>query len=414
MANTQTHGEDIPHDVLAEVSELARGAEVLPEPGALALKLLEARRQGRPLRVKLGFDPTSPDLHLGHAVVLRALARFQKRGHKVVIIVGGFTAQIGDPTGRNSTRPPLTDEAVADNARTYLEQVGLILDVEKAEVRNNAEWLGRLDLPAMVRLMSRVTVNQLLAKEAFGGRIEKQAPVALHELAYPLLQAFDSVEVKADVEIGGTDQRFNVLFGRQLQASFGEEPQVALLLPILAGTDGVKKMSKSLGNAIALKDAPDDMFGKVMRLPDALILTFFELATTMSRAGIEGVRAALAGGGNPKDAKELLATTIVREIHGEEAAQKALAAWRRVHSERQAPAEIAQSHVVAAPVCIVDLLAACGLAASKNQARKFVQEGGVRLNNEKVTDIAFLVPVPEDGGAVLSHGRRKFVRLLNR
>jgi tyrosyl-tRNA synthetase len=412
MSNHVRPEDSLARAALEEAKELCRGAEVLPEGvEGLARRITEARSEGRVLRVKLGVDPTSCDLHLGHSVVLRALRRFQDRGHQVVLIVGGFTAQIGDPTGRNSTRPQLTAEAVTANAGTYLAQVGLILDMEKVEVVNNQNWLGSMDLTRILKLAGLVTVNQLLAKESFGERVGKQQPVALHELFYPVLQGFDSVEVRADVEIGGSDQRFNVLMGRQLQPQFGQKPQLALLVPLLAGTDGVRKMSKSFGNSIGLTDAADEVFGKCMRIPDSLIVPWFELLTTLSGDEIAAVKAELGCAGNPKDAKERLARQLVLQLHGTDAAQAAVDAWRRVHSERQAPADM-PSLVVASPLGLVDLMVQAKLAESKTQARNLIDGGGVRLAGAKVADRGLTVQVPAPEGVVLQVGRRRFVRLV--
>lgn len=411
MSNSRTENAGIPPEFLAEADELVRGVEVLPDRAALAHKLWQAREEGRPLRVKLGVDPTASDLHLGHAVVLGMLSRFQAKGHQAVLIIGGVTARLGDPTGRNSARPSLTKEEVAANAKTYLDQVGLVLDLAGVEVLNNSEWLAAVDLPRMLELAALVTANQLLAKEGFGARIEDGQPLGLHELFYPVLQGFDSVEVKADVEIGGSDQRFNILMGRKLQPHFGQEPQVAVLVPLIEGTDGKRKMSKSFGNAVGLKDSPDVMFGKIMRIGDELIVKFFTLATTLDGDAVEEIRQRLQAGSNPKDVKEELAFHVVRRIHGEGTAAAALSEWRRLHSRREAP-DAMPSHLVAAPQGIVDLLIACGLASSKNQARRFIQEGGVRVDGEKLTLVDAVVAVPPAGGTVLQHGRRRFVRLV--
>lgn len=412
MAQTTTTPEGIPDDVMREALELCQGAEVLPEGATgLARRLMQARAEGRVLRVKFGVDPTSSDLHLGHAVGLRALARFQSRGHEVILVIGGFTAQIGDPTGRNTARPALTPDAVAANAKTYLDQVGLVLDLSRATVMNNASWLAKVDLTTVIKLASLVTVNQLIAKEGFGERLGNQQPVGMHELFYPVLQGFDSVEVQADVEIGGTDQRFNILMGRALQPHFGQLPQMAMFLPLLEGTDGVRKMSKSLGNSVQLTDAPDDMFAKIMRIPDGLIIKFFELATNCRRVEIDLVKEQLAEGGNPKDAKEHLAYKVVMLLHGVEAAVKAKDFWQRVHSKRLAP-EGMPSFVVAKPTPLVDILKDSGLSQSKNRARQDIRGNGVRIDNEKVQDVDLVVAVPPAAGQVLQVGHRKFVRLV--
>jgi tyrosyl-tRNA synthetase len=290
--------------------------------------------------------------------------------------------------------------------------MGVILDMEKTEVVNNNDWLGAMKFAEVLKLAGSVTANQLLAKEAFGDRLEKQLPVGFHELFYPLLQAYDSVAIRADVELGGTDQRFNILQGRELQPSYGLEPQLACLLPLLEGTDGVQKMSKTFGNYIGLKEAPDDMFGKCMRIPDELIVKYYELTTTFSGSEIDKVKASLAGGANPKDMKEALATQVVSQYHGAEAGQRAFSEWRRVHSERQAPEEM-PAHVVASATQLFRIILESGLAAGSGEAKRLVADGAVRLDGEQQKDPNLLVPVPADGGVVLQVGRRKFVRLVN-
>ncbi len=393
--------------------QLPSGATVLPSgPSALADLLAKAGKEGRPLRVKLGVDPTSADLHLGHAVVLRALKRFQDAGHQIILLIGGFTATIGDPTGRDVTRPALTCEQVAANAQTYLEQAGKIIDLARTEVVNNNDWLGAMSAAQLVSLSSMVTVNQLLAKDSFGTRIEKQQSVAVHELLYPVLQGFDSVHLRADIEVGGSDQRFNVLMGRQLQALFKQEPQLALLMPLLEGTDGVQKMSKSLGNAIGLRDAPDDMFAKCMRIPDDKIVRWFELATSSTFSEVAEIAGQLAAGVNPKDLKERLAKRIVSELHGADAGEQAIATWLAVHCQRQVPDEMAVLAVESA-TSVVDLLVAAAFASSRNNARQLIKGDGVRLDAVKVQDEKLMVTVAVGAGNVLQVGRRKFVRLVN-
>lgn len=403
----------IPQDILDQAQELVRGAEVLPDGvRGLARRIAQARTQNRPLRVKLGVDPTSTDLHLGHAVLLRKLKRFQDFGHQVVLIIGGFTAQIGDPSGRNTTRPQLTSEQVAANAQTYLDQVKLILDLSKTEITNNADWLAPMTLKDWLKLASKVTANQLLAKEAFGDRLEKQQAVGFHELFYPLLQGYDSIAIRADVELGGTDQRFNILQGRELQPHYAIEPQLAMLLPLLEGTDGERKMSKSFDNYIALKDAPSQMFGKCMRIPDQLIEKYYELTTSLTGKEIEEIRAHLKGGGNPKEVKEKLAAQIVRQYHGDEAAQAAQQEWSKVHSQKQVPDEM-PSHLVAQPAPLFRLLADAKLASSSGEAKRLIAEGGVRLDGEQIKDPNHSVAVEPGTNKVLQVGRRKFVRLVN-
>ena len=402
----------IPQDILEEANELARGTEILPDGAkALAGKIWQARTEGRPLRVKFGIDPTSTDLHIGHAVGFRKLRRFQKFGHKIIVIIGGFTAQIGDPTGRNSTRPPLTADDVAVNAKTYLDQMGSIIDLDKAELTNNADWLAPLNLNDLIKLASKVTVNQMLAKEAFGSRIEQQLPVHLHELFYPILQGYDSVAIKSDIELGGTDQRFNILAGRELQGHYGQAQQLAMLLPLLEGTDGVQKMSKSYNNYIGLKECPDDMFGKCMRIPDDLIVKYFEMATDLTGADVDKLKAELAAGANPKDAKEKLAWQIVSQYHGKDLADKALSEWTRVHSERQVPEDM-PSHVVKPDTQLFRVMVDAKLASGTSEAKRLIQEGAVRMDGEQVRDPNLQVTISGAVGVVLQVGRRKFVRLI--
>jgi tyrosyl-tRNA synthetase len=401
-----------PLQFLQQARELSAFVDVVPNVEALAAKLHAAHLAKRKLRVKLGVDPTGSMLHLGHAVVLRLLRRFQDLGHQAVLVIGGFTATIGDPTGRDKTRPPLSAAQVEENARLFVSQASKILDAGTLEVFNNVP-LGKMTLEELASVFAVSSVNQLLAKDVFGKRMELGGTLAILEMLYPLLQAHDSISVAADIELGGSDQRFNVLMGRQMQNGFGQEPQVAMLTPILTGTDGERKMSKSFGNFIALDDAADDVFGKVMRIPDRLIMQYTELVTVLKPSQVEAARKRLDDGENPMVLKRECAAQVVRFIHGDDAAQAALENWDRVHRQREVPA-VMPSHVVAAPARLVDVMVACGLAPSKGQARKFIEGGGVKLDGEKVTDIETQVAVPGTSiGTVLSHGRRQFVRLVS-
>lgn len=415
--------DEIPSDILEQAKQLARGAEVLPDGvQGLAQRIYECRKAGRPFRAKLGIDPTSTDLHVGHAVVFRKLRQFQDFGHQVVLIIGGFTAQIGDPSGRNATRPHLSLDQVMANAKTYLDQVSVVLDMSKVELRNNVDWLAPLDLSKLIKLAATVTTNQLLAKDAFGDRVEKQIPVGFHELFYPLLQAYDSVAIQSDIELGGTDQRFNILQGRELQPHYDQPPQLAMLLPLLEGTDGVQKMSKSYGNYIGLKENPDDMFGKCMKIPDNLIFKYFDLATVTPPDEVEKIKSQVDSGGNPKEAKEELAYRIVELYHGTGKAGQARENFKLVHAERQIPQEISNHKLVQATM-LFKLMVESNLAASSAEAKRLVQEGAVRLNNEQIKDPNFMVGLEQGqcddgigaggGGMVLQVGRRKFVRLVS-
>ncbi len=414
--------DKIDPEILEQAQELARGAEILP-PGtnALANRLQSAKKDKRPLRVKFGVDPTSSDLHLGHTVVLRKLQQFQEYGHQVVIIIGGFTARIGDPTGRDITRPPLSDEDVQINAKTYLDQIGCVLDLEKTEITNNADWLKPMDLNNIIKLTSSVTVNQLLAKEAFGNRLDKQLPISLHELLYPLLQGYDSVAVRADIEFGGTDQRFNNLQGREVQLFYNMEPQLVLLMPLIEGTDGERKMSKTYGNHIALKDSPSDMFGKCMRIPDNLVIKYFNLTTTLSGKEVEAIEKELAQGVNPKDIKLKLAEQIVSQYHGKVKAELELQNWNKIHSQRILPSiEDMQTYILPHPhPQLFRLLVETGLASSSSEAKRLIAEGAVRFNNKTIDDPSGgylqLVDGNQPSGelGILQIGRRKFVRIVS-
>ncbi len=420
QSRMQYLGDDNPplqinEEILEQAKELVRGAEVLPDGvDGLAKRLQLARNEGKPLRVKLGVDPTSTDLHLGHAVLFRKLLRFQEFGHKVVLIIGGFTAQIGDPSGRSATRPPLTEADVAANAKTYLDQIGIILDLKKTEVTNNADWLKSLDLGQMLKLASYVTVNQLLAKEAFGERLDKQLPVSFHELFYPLLQGYDSVAIKADIELGGTDQRFNILQGRELQPSYGQEPQMAMLLPLLEGTDGVKKMSKTFNNYIGLREKASDMFGKCMRIPDELVIKYFEFTTNLAGKEIDEIKESLDKGGNPKDAKLRLAAQVVTQYWGQEAATKELEQWDKLHSQKLLPAkEEMPSHAVKPGTALFRILTESGLSASSSEAKRLVFEGAVKFRGEPIYDPNLIIFNESESWehadlGPLQVGRRKF------
>lgn len=412
MANDKpAEGTPRPAAFTEQALELAAFVDVVPGVDSLAARLHAAHLAKRKLRVKLGVDPTGSLLHLGHAVPLRLLRRFQDLGHQAVLVIGGFTATIGDPTGRDKTRPRLSREQVEENARTFIGQAGKILDVATLEVFYNTP-LGKMTLDELVPVLQASSVNQLLAKDVFGKRMEGGGSLAILEMLYPLLQGHDSISVKADIELGGSDQRFNVLMGRQMQSAFGFEPQLAMLTPILTGTDGESKMSKSFGNFIALDDEPNDVFGKVMRIPDRLILEYTRLVTVLKPSQIEAARKRLdEDGENPMVLKRECATQVVRFIHGNDAATEALEYWDRVHRQREVPADM-PSHAVAAPTKLVDVMVACGLAPSKGQARKFIQGGGVKLDGVTVSDTEMQIEVPGSSvGTVLSHGRRQFVRL---
>lgn len=385
-------------------------AEILPEDEFLA-KLERSVQTGTPLRVKLGCDPSRPDLHIGHAVVLEKLRQFQELGHRVIFIIGDFTAMIGDPSGRSKTRPALTMEETQENARSYLEQVGVVLDVSRAEIRHNSEWLAAMTFADVIRVASQVTVSQMLERDDFHERFEREQPIALHEFLYPLAQGIDSVQVRADVEIGGTDQRFNFLLARELQKHAGQQPQAIVLMPLLEGTDGVQKMSKSLGNYIALLDPPREMFGKAMSIPDELIVRYYRYATFASadeaRAMEEGLR---AGTLHPRDAKALVAERLVARYHGEEAARSAREEFDRMFRHKQLPDQIETIELrLIPPVPLVDVLVAAGLVPSKSEARRLIAGGGVYVEGERIGDLH--ATLGDAGEYVVKVGKRRFARV---
>ena len=388
-------------------------AQIVPEEALMA----KLKRQ-EPLNVKLGVDPTAPDLHLGHAVPLRKLRQFQDLGHRVTLIIGSGTALIGDPSGRNSTRPPLTPEQVAENAQTYVEQAYRILDPDKTDLRFNAEWLLDLKFEDILRLTSQFTVARILERDDFHNRYASGQPISVHEFLYPIMQAYDSVAIKADVELGGTDQLFNLLAGRELMEKSGMEPQVCLTLPLLEGTDGVKKMSKSYGNYIGLTDDPNDMFGKVMSIPDELMVKYHRLASTMDVDAIDAIEAGLADGSlHPNRVKRDLARNIVASFYDEAAADAAEAAFDRLFKQHDVPEDVPEFAADLTPndeglVYVAKLIADAGLVNSVGDARRMIDQGGVKVDGEALPAKAYNVDPSMLEGAVIQVGKRKFVKLV--
>lgn len=359
----------------------------------------QALRSGTKLRVKFGVDPTAPDLHLGHTVPLRKLRQFQGAGHKAILIIGDFTAAIGDPSGRSETRKPLTEKEIKQNMRAYLAQAAKVIDVKKAEVRWNSEWHRKEGLAAMLKLAAASTIQQVLERADFKKRLDEQQDISLLEMLYPLFQGYDSVKVKADVEIGGTDQKFNLLMGRRVQRHFGLPEQDVMTLPLLEGTDGIRKMSKSFGNVIPLRAAPNDMFGKVMAVPDALIGKYFELLTDSAPERTL----------QPRDAKLLLARTIVGAYHGERAGKVAEQEFVRVFSRKELPRQLPEIRLSAHDITVVEAVLASGLTKSRSEARRLVLQGAVRINNEVKKDPDARMRF--SGGEVLKIGKRHFVKV---
>jgi tyrosyl-tRNA synthetase len=378
---------------------LQKGAAEIIRVSDLRERLEESRKTGRPLRVKAGFDPTAPDLHLGHTVLMRKLRHFQQLGHTVIFLVGDYTSLIGDPTGRNVTRKPLTREQIDQNAETYKEQVFKILDPEKTEVRYNSEWLGKLDYEGTIRLTAHFTVSQMLERDEFHKRFQAEQPISLHELLYPVMQGYDSVALQCDVELGGTDQRFNLGCGRELQRHYGQKPQIILMTPILEGLDGAQKMSKSLNNAIGIAEPPAEMYGKLMSISDDLMWKYWVFLTDLKQSEVDKLQAEVAAGQlHPMEVKKRLARTITAGFHGEEAAHHADENWARMFQQKEAAEDLEEMHIAyadlvgpadapgALQIRVPKLLVQLGLAASGAEASRKLSEKAVKIDGETVTN----------------------------
>jgi tyrosyl-tRNA synthetase len=404
--------------IAQQVRVITAGDAVITPKDGLVAKLQGSASRGRPLRVKMGVDPTAPDLHLGHAVPLRKLRQFQDLGHQVVLIIGDGTAQIGDPSGRNSTRPQLSAEQIKANAKTYTDQAFKILDRSKTELRFNSEWINALDLPALLQLMSKFTVARILERDDFTNRYNNKQPISLHEFLYPVMQAYDSVMVEADVELGGTDQLFNLLAGRELMEKSGLEPQICLTLPLLEGTDGKLKMSKSYGNYIGITDAPADMFGKTMSIPDQIMPRYLYLASSFPVERSEQIIADVAAGKlHPMDAKRQLARNIVESYYDAAAAQAAEAEFNRVHQQQEEPEQVDEVPGLLSPnekglVYLPGLLSALGFAESAGKARKLIDGGGVKLAGQALSKGCYELSPEALQGQIIQTGRRHFARLV--
>ncbi|MFM2223527.1 MAG: hypothetical protein RLZZ78_1784 [Armatimonadota bacterium] len=386
-----------------QVELLKRGASLIVPENGLRAKLEKSAKTGKPLVVKLGLDPTSPDIHLGFAVVLRKIRQFQDLGHRVTIIIGDYTTLIGDPSGRSATRPMLTEEQIRENAATYVDQLSVILDRAQTDIRFNSEWLGKLSFADLVKLTSKMTVAQVLTREDFRKRWDAGAPISLHELLYPLAQGYDSVAIEADIEMGGQDQTFNILTGRDLQAETGQDQQIGFFMPLLVGLDGQKKMSKSLGNYVGIAEPAIDQYSKVMSLADELMGDWFLLCTDVP---VDTYTEWLAPGSNPMEAKHKLAHAIVAIYHGTDAADAASEQWKKVHSGRQFPDDAPEHTVSSNPIAPVALLVELGVCASNGDARRLVEQGGLSINGEKHTDTKALVNV--NSGDQLKAGKKHY------
>jgi len=389
------------------IETIRRGCDELIVEEELAKKLAA----GRKLRVKLGLDPTAPDLHLGHTVVINKLRDFQQLGHQVQFLIGDFTGMIGDPTGKNQTRPPLTREEIEHNASTYREQVFKILDPDKTQILFNSEWSNKLGAEGMVKLAARYTVARLLERDDFSKRMKSNQPIAVHELLYPLMQGYDSVAMKADVELGGTDQKFNLLVGRELQKDFGQEPQCILTMPLLEGLDGRDKMSKSLGNYVGIAEPPQEIFGKLMSISDELMWRYIALLSFESQSKIEGWKDQTAKGGNPRDVKVLFAKEIVARFHSAAAAREAEEAFERRHRHGEAPADMPEVTLQggADGLLITQVLKQANLAPSATEAQRTIEQGGVKIDGERVADRGLRLKAGTN--VVIQVGKRKFARV---
>ncbi len=390
-----------------QLEVIRRGADELLIESELRQKL----QRGQPLRVKAGFDPTAPDLHLGHTVLINKLKQLQDLGHHVVFLIGDFTGMIGDPSGKNATRPPLTREEVAQNAATYSDQVFKILDRSRTEVKFNSEWMGPQTAADLIRLASTYTVARMLERDDFSKRYKDGRPIAIHEFLYPLVQGYDSVALKADLELGGTDQKFNLLVGRELQKHFGQPAQCVLTMPLLEGTDGVNKMSKSLGNYVGINEAPGEIFGKLMSISDELMWRYIELLSFATAGEVAAKREAVEKGGNPRDVKADLAKEIVGRFHGSAAAAAALADFEARFRRNEIPAELPEVSLAAKGdgLAIAQVLKQAGLCANASEAQRLVEQGGVKVNGEKVSDRSLKLGRGEQ--AIVQVGKRKFARV---
>lgn len=408
---TESKKYEVTPDIVEAMNTIRRGTDTLLIESELEQKLARSKVTGEPLRCKLGLDPTAPDIHVGHTVVLNKLRQLQDLGHTVIFLIGDFTAAIGDPSGRNVTRPPLSPEQIKINAETYLNQAGLVLDLTKTEVRYNSEWNNALGATGLIRLASRYTLARLLERDDFAKRFAAELPIAMHELIYPLMQGYDSVALKSDIELGGSDQRFNLLVGRELQRQYDQEPQCILTMPLLVGLDGVEKMSKSKHNYIGITDTPNDMFGKVMSISDTLMWNWYDLLSLRPNAEIAKLKEECAAGRNPRDAKVLLAKEIIARFHSAKEADAAEAEFNARFRGGAAPSDMPEVTVQAETadgIGILQMIKEAGLAPSNTEAGRNVSQGGVHLNGDKVSDKGLRLKA---GTYTLQVGKRKWAKV---
>jgi tyrosyl-tRNA synthetase len=394
-----------------QIEILKKGTVDIIREEDLRKKLEGSAKTGKPLRVKLGLDPTAPDIHVGHTVVIRKLKAFQDLGHTVIFLIGDFTGMIGDPSGKNVTRPPLSREEINANAETYKRQMFKLLDPEKTELRFNGEWMDKFGAADFIKLCAKTTVKQILERDDFTKRLNEEKPISLHELLYPLVQGYDSVALNADIELGGTDQKFNLLMGRNLQREYEQEPQVIITTPLLEGLDGVNKMSKSLNNYIGIDESPNEMFGKVMSISDDLMWRYYELVTDLTPSEISNLRSEIENGENPRNLKVKLAKLIIKDFHSASAADAAEEEFVKRFVQKEVPDEIDERKLAAGTYALAQLLADTGLAASKGEARRLIEQGGVKVNGEKASSANAEIAIDGEG-VLLQVGKRKFLKLV--
>ncbi len=401
-----------------QIDIIASGAEDILLREELESLVEKSVAENKPLKVKLGLDPTAPDIHLGHTVVLNKLRQFQNLGHKAILIIGDYTARIGDPSGRSNLRPKLSDDEIENNAKTYTEQAFKILVPEKTEIVKNSEWLGKLKFEDILSLTSRFTVARMLEREDFKNRYKNESPIAIMEFLYPIMQAYDSVAIKADIELGGTDQRFNLLMGRELQKEFGQKQQIAITMPILVGTDGVEKMSKSIGNYIGVYEPANEIFGKVMSIPDDVLIDYFRLLTTIEQKKIEEIESDIKEDRlNPSLAKRMLAKTIIKNLYNETEAFKAEENFDLIFKKKKVPEKIDKYIINAGilkdkKISIVKLLNDSGLSSSNSEARRLITQGGVKIDNKKINDINLEIDLIDLDNKVIQKGKRFFKKIV--
>lgn len=391
---------------------LKKGSTEIIQENELKERLENSLKNNKPLRVKAGFDPTAPDIHLGHTVLLRKMKHFQDLGHEVIFLIGDFTGLIGDPSGQSKTRPPMTREQINKNAETYKQQVFKILDHEKTIIEFNSKWLGKLTSFDIIRLMAKYTIARILERDDFSERLKKNKPICTHEILYPIMQAYDSVALKADVELGGTDQKFNLLVGRDIQREYNQKPQIVLTMPLLEGIDGIEKMSKSLDNYIGITEPPEEIYGKIMSISDTLMYRYYELLTDISVSKIkEYQEKAKKEEINPRDIKSELARLIVKDFWGREKSEKAAHEFDRVFKQNKAPSDMEKIEIKSEKILLLDLLADKNIFPSRGEAKRIIRQGGLYLDGRRITDIGFMIDLTKRDGIILKIGKKRFYNI---